>query len=409
MKMWRFQNLLILLCTAFSRLPQTASVIQVFGYEGRDVKISCSYSWWFTSTEKYFCKEDCGYKDVLITAKQQRKNRYSISDDENKRIFTVTISDLKLDDTGTYWCGVSKEGPDRYTEVKLKVIKDSCCDKVTQIQGDEGGSVSIRCPYESKKKNVLKYVCRGKQPSTCLQRALITSDRQTKRFRFTDDRKSRTFTITIYNLTLEDFGSYLCGVQSDSGLDDFSAVELEVKEFCRVKSSIIRGIVGRPVTFQCSHPPQLRDKEKFFCKGDQLNNCTDMMANPTKFRLHQLSSSCFSVTITELEAGDAGRYYCGPDSQRSFTDYTRIQLEVDVPLIYILPTVLVLLLILTLVLLMFLRKKSKKLQVGDVMKSVGRDAETRINDIYDLHEDFEPSPLDTPNHDPNLIYSEIND
>uniref|UniRef100_A0A8C6M6W9 Ig-like domain-containing protein n=1 Tax=Nothobranchius furzeri TaxID=105023 RepID=A0A8C6M6W9_NOTFU len=353
--MWRFQNLLILLCTAFSRLPQTASVIQVFGYEGRDVKISCSYSWWFTSTEKYFCKEDCGYKDVLITAKQQRKNRYSISDDENKRIFTVTISDLKLDDTGTYWCGVSKEGPDSYTEV-------NCCDKVTQIQGDEGGSVSIRCPYESKKKNVLKYVCRGKQPSTCLQRALITSDRQTKRFRFTDDRKSRTFTITIYNLTLEDFGSYLCGVQSDSGLDDFSAVELEVKgqmslyalkllqkgqsflkftkffyfvptfffptEFCRVKSSIIRGIVGRPVTFQCSHPPQLRDKEKFFCKGDQLNNCTDMMANPTKFRLHQLSSSCFSVTITELEAGDAGRYYCGPDSQRSFTDYTRIQLEV---------------------------------------------------------------------------------
>ncbi|KAF7199366.1 polymeric immunoglobulin receptor-like, partial [Nothobranchius furzeri] len=212
------------------------------------------------------------------------------------------------------------------------ILTDSCCNSTTQIKADGEGSVSIRCPYESENEDSLKYICRGKQPSTCLQRALITSSRQSGRFSFTDDKKSRTFTITIYNLTLEDSGSYLCGVQSDSGLDDFSAVELEVKEWCCVIPKNMTGVVGQSVTVQCPYPPEDHNNRKFICKGNK-HDCRDvmmmmMMMSQNRFMLHDESSSSFSVTITNLEASDTGTFWCRSDSEWRVGNYTQFHLSV---------------------------------------------------------------------------------
>uniref|UniRef100_A0A8P4G4U2 Immunoglobulin domain-containing protein n=1 Tax=Dicentrarchus labrax TaxID=13489 RepID=A0A8P4G4U2_DICLA len=110
------------------------------------------------------------------------------------------------------------------------LLTDTCCDRSTKVQGYETGSVSFSCPYESEYLNNIKYICRGNQPSTCLQQALITSDHKPNRqFTLTDDTASRKFTVTITGVTQRDSGSYLCGVHRNTGLDVFSAVELEVK------------------------------------------------------------------------------------------------------------------------------------------------------------------------------------
>uniref|UniRef100_A0A3B5R232 Immunoglobulin domain-containing protein n=1 Tax=Xiphophorus maculatus TaxID=8083 RepID=A0A3B5R232_XIPMA len=112
----------------------------------------------------------------------------------------------------------------------FNLMSDRCCDPVNKTQSIEEGSVTISCPYDSQSVNKLKFLCRGNRPSTCRQQAVITSNNtQNGRFRLSDDRKSRIFTVTISSLTLNDSGSYLCGVQRNSGSDDFSAVELEVK------------------------------------------------------------------------------------------------------------------------------------------------------------------------------------
>ncbi|XP_070782563.1 polymeric immunoglobulin receptor-like [Enoplosus armatus] len=329
--MWCLQNQLFTLCIALSCVSSAAGMIQVSEYEGKDVNVSCPYGVGYESYEKYLCKNDCGNDDVLITTTETKRNRYSIYDDKKTRVFTATISDLSRTDGGNYWCGVTRNGKDIYTEVKLKVGQDSCCDLSTKVQSYETGSVPISCLYESKYKNNLKYICRGNQPSTCLEEAVITSDNeQNGQFGLTDDKVSSKFTVTITGLTQNNSGSYLCGVHRNADLDVFSAVELEVKEWCCVKSNKLSGIVGRPVTMQCPYPPQHWDNRKFLCKGDRRNNCTDMVTSQSRFTLQDdVSSSSFSVTTTELKAGDAATYWCGSDSQWSPGNYTKIQLSMQ--------------------------------------------------------------------------------
>uniref|UniRef100_UPI0009B3E76E polymeric immunoglobulin receptor-like n=1 Tax=Monopterus albus TaxID=43700 RepID=UPI0009B3E76E len=216
-------------------------------------------------------------------------------------------------------------------------LTDTCCDSVNKIQSYEGGSVSISCPYDPEYQNNQKYMCRGKRPSTCLQQAVVTSNnKQSRQYSLTDDKERRTFTVTITGLAQRDSGLYLCGVHRNTGLDVFSAVELEVKEWCCVKSNNLKGIVGRPVTLKCPYPRHHGTNRKFLCKGDHRSNCTHMVTSHNnsgqtdlRFTLQDdAASSSFSVMITELEAGDAGTYWCGSDSQWSVGNYTQIQLSV---------------------------------------------------------------------------------
>ncbi|XP_043970304.1 CMRF35-like molecule 8 isoform X2 [Gambusia affinis] len=254
-----FLIVLFILSTAVCCVSRAAALIRVFGYEGGNVNVSCPYDEGYESNEKYLCNDPCG-NDNVLTRSQKHQNKYSTYDDKTSRIFTVTISGLHLDETQTYWCGVNiKARKDPYTEVKLDVREDRCCDNVNKIQSIEEGSVTISCPYDSQSVNKLRFLCRGNRPSTCLQQAVITSSNtQNGRFRLSDDRKSTIFTVTISSLTLEDSGSYLCGVQRNSGFDDFSAVELEVKDSLHQTSSVAPISSAEQVTSQPpSHNPDL--------------------------------------------------------------------------------------------------------------------------------------------------------
>ena len=95
--------------------------LTVNGSVGGTVRIECTHTNAYTN-KKYFCKGKCeDVKDVLISTSARGSDRYSIKDNGNT--FITTIRDLRLEDTGTYWCGIHRFLLDTYVKVYLKVNK----------------------------------------------------------------------------------------------------------------------------------------------------------------------------------------------------------------------------------------------------------------------------------------------
>ncbi len=104
----------------------TLTSINVTGYSGHKVNITCTYDKTDQAKEKYFCKSLGTTCSELIKTEEKDKwvdsGRFSLFDDRKAAVFNVTIRDLREQDSGTYRCGVKRSGIYPYTEVNLKVI-----------------------------------------------------------------------------------------------------------------------------------------------------------------------------------------------------------------------------------------------------------------------------------------------
>ncbi|KAL7852117.1 hypothetical protein SRHO_G00179020 [Serrasalmus rhombeus] len=99
----------------------------VTGYRGQSVQIRCPYSFLYKTSIKYLCRGECSAlwrtKVIPVQSGSAEDQRFSLDDDTAARVFTITITDLRAEDGGTYWCGVKrpKPLPDLYTEILLLV------------------------------------------------------------------------------------------------------------------------------------------------------------------------------------------------------------------------------------------------------------------------------------------------
>ncbi|XP_029603735.1 polymeric immunoglobulin receptor-like [Salmo trutta] len=94
-------------------------------YLGGEATIRCNYPEDHEDSIKYFCKESNDFNTCIymIFAYQTtaKAGRFSVSDNTGEKSYTVTISDLTEDDTGTYWCGVVTSYISLITQVQLHV------------------------------------------------------------------------------------------------------------------------------------------------------------------------------------------------------------------------------------------------------------------------------------------------
>ncbi|XP_062388885.1 polymeric immunoglobulin receptor-like [Sardina pilchardus] len=106
----------------------------VAGDEGKSVIITCKYQAVRTSktVPSYFCRAKdagCDLKDFLVSSLAPNQGKYILNEDNNlqpessARIFNVTITDLRAEDSGIYWCG--EVGQETKTVVRLEVNKAS--------------------------------------------------------------------------------------------------------------------------------------------------------------------------------------------------------------------------------------------------------------------------------------------
>ncbi|XP_038828904.1 CMRF35-like molecule 5 isoform X1 [Salvelinus namaycush] len=94
--------------------------------EGGNAHTECPYDRGYETYQKYLSKGL--YRDRVVVIQTQNpawthQGRYSLYDDTERRVFTVNITNLILEDADTYWCGVNTWGHDEPTEVRLTVVR----------------------------------------------------------------------------------------------------------------------------------------------------------------------------------------------------------------------------------------------------------------------------------------------
>ncbi|XP_056128034.1 CMRF35-like molecule 2 [Rhinichthys klamathensis goyatoka] len=118
------------------------------GYIGERVDIRCSYESGYESNSKYFCKGECLLlnKNIMVKSGSPAKDeRFSLTDDTTARVFTVTITDLRTEDQGQYWCAVGRSIiTDVYSEILLLVKLDALAQTpLPQTSSPDTGSIGI--------------------------------------------------------------------------------------------------------------------------------------------------------------------------------------------------------------------------------------------------------------------------
>ncbi|XP_038402608.1 CMRF35-like molecule 7 isoform X2 [Canis lupus baileyi] len=98
----------------------------VRGLEGGSVTVQCHYTPGWETYKKWWCRgaywKSC---DILVqtegSEQEVKRDHVSIRDNQRQHLLTVTMKEVRQSDTDTYWCGISKPGPDLGAPIKVTI------------------------------------------------------------------------------------------------------------------------------------------------------------------------------------------------------------------------------------------------------------------------------------------------
>uniref|UniRef100_A0A3Q3WM45 Immunoglobulin domain-containing protein n=1 Tax=Mola mola TaxID=94237 RepID=A0A3Q3WM45_MOLML len=166
---------------------------------GDSVTIPCLYDSKYKNHVKYLCKGKTWSCSYAVKTDKPSSGKFSISDDRNQRIFTVTINDLTDQDTD-YWCAVEIVGGSdslRYLYSNLVLYVDR-----QEITGFKGEKITISCHFRNTGR---KQWCRLGGP--CVTRLSGSIDGMSVTI---SNNRYEIFNVTMRGLTMESSGWYWC-------------------------------------------------------------------------------------------------------------------------------------------------------------------------------------------------------
>uniref|UniRef100_A0A8C1UE00 Ig-like domain-containing protein n=2 Tax=Cyprinus carpio TaxID=7962 RepID=A0A8C1UE00_CYPCA len=307
---------------------------------GETANFSCEYLQNHINNPKIIFKEE---KDSIETiySKWKKKERFSISDDKHKKIFSVKITAVTPDDGGVYLCGVWISG-DSYSYSIINTIHLHVM--MPPVVRHEGESAEIICSYDSIYKSKPKSLCKG----TCSTRdrsplsETVREENETKTGRLTlnDDITAGVFTGTITGLTAEDAGKYWCAVTLETELNYLYTHLIVIMN----EELNLTKYEGDDVSIQCKHHDE---DQKIFCKAHETSMCVKDGVSLETIRddrfsfSDEASTGVFTVKITDLREEDSGIYWCGAH----VTTKVHLNISKDFSVIIIISVCVILLLI----------------------------------------------------------------
>ncbi|XP_018613636.1 polymeric immunoglobulin receptor isoform X2 [Scleropages formosus] len=180
--------------------------------EGHSVTVPCHYEPQYADHVKYWCrgnlKDFC--KSVARTDSTPVDSRVEIHDDPTQMVFSITMKELRAEDSAWYWCGVEIGGiwtADDTASVHISVVHGVSV--VNQmVTGEEGGSVSVQCFYSDGHRTSVKKWCRSADWNTCVTLG-VNGTMKEDSVVISDDH-NRAFTVTLLHLGKKDTGWYRC-------------------------------------------------------------------------------------------------------------------------------------------------------------------------------------------------------
>ncbi|KAI5615001.1 polymeric immunoglobulin receptor-like isoform X2 [Silurus asotus] len=156
------------------------------------------------------------------------------------------------------------------------------------------------------------------------------------RFSVFDDTKSAEFWVMIKELTVEDIGTYRCGVYPSAWMKMYKQVELKIKKGSS-DSREVTAYAGTRSNIKCRYEDQYKNKPKSFWKirTDQWSikhintEPHSEWSHDGRFSIHDnRSAGFFSVFIRELIIEDTGTYACAVAASDQIEIYTVVKLNV---------------------------------------------------------------------------------
>uniref|UniRef100_A0A672IWF7 Immunoglobulin domain-containing protein n=1 Tax=Salarias fasciatus TaxID=181472 RepID=A0A672IWF7_SALFA len=201
-----FYFYILFLLSGLTGTHSVTTVTKVSVKAGQSLSIPCLYGTQYRNHVKYLCKgsrwRSCSY--VIKTNEQQKSKKFSISDDKDQRIFTVTMRELTNADSH-FWCIVEiNNGLDDGEYFHLSVTTGSPILSVRdqKITGFIGENVSIEfhnCISDRLQWCRLGGPCVG-NPSGFMDGTRVIINKT----------GHKDFTVTLSGLKLESGGWYLC-------------------------------------------------------------------------------------------------------------------------------------------------------------------------------------------------------
>ncbi|KAM7393926.1 hypothetical protein PAMP_020760 [Pampus punctatissimus] len=217
---------------------------------GGSVTINCNYSRAKEHNIKYFCKYEnlnCSILIQMHNSNYTKLHRFTLTDNKQQRVYTVTISNLTPADAGIYVCATeSSINTACLNEVQLHILND----KAKELLCDTGNTLYVQCFYPDSLENVEKFLCKGENPFNC--EVLIHTTEQPKgRFTIRDNKRLKYFYVYIKNLSLADSGTYWCSSDRTLLHGGHAKIHLSVGVIVGVVMSVVLLVIATVVLILC--------------------------------------------------------------------------------------------------------------------------------------------------------------
>ncbi|KAF4118057.1 polymeric immunoglobulin receptor-like isoform X1 [Onychostoma macrolepis] len=321
-------------------MPGRGICFSVIGCTGGSLMFKCTYKSNDQHKVKYFCRNrDC---TIGISTELQRRwvnnERFNLYDDENSRFFTVFIRNLSREDEGKYTCGDKQKWKH---DVTLVVNNNSSSCGTSVIRSAYiGQTITFHCKYDHKFKTHTKVFYRVNVDPVHVLNSSQSSQSSEEKFILTDRQKDH-FTVTIRDISAEDGGVYLCGVErdgsdkppSETSITHITFIkEIELNVYSQITSVQVQAYISKSVFITCKFPQEFKENKKFIQKDSSQKIPVDEQKRWVRHdKVHMYddtSKGLLKVFISDLTAADEATYRCGVNTADDDL-FTEIKLTVS--------------------------------------------------------------------------------